>query len=312
MSDFQFKYFTVHNDRSAMKVNTDGVLLGAAVDIPACLVSSTVCSHDDTPAGNVLDIGTGTGTIALMLAQRIFAAVSPSGVQPQAGSPREPLTEPQAELQAEPQSEPQSEPQTEPQAVEAPRIYAIDIDVPSVEEARKNFERSPWADRLGVECVPLQEYAPCQEFDLIVSNPPYFDDSLRNPDSRKADARHTNSLSFRDILEFASRRLSEDGLVAMILPSEVEKDLLRCARSYSLYPSRIIYVRTTERKAPRRIIVEFSRCRSVSSPADCNGRPEGVSAGSLQKRREDTLIIMKEGRYTAEYTALLKDFLITL
>lgn len=296
MSDFQFKYFTVHNDRSAMKVNTDGVLLGAAVDIPACLVSSTVCSHDDTPAGNVLDIGTGTGTIALMLAQRIFAAVSPSGVQPQAGSP----------------TEHQAGSPTEHWAVEAPRIYAIDIDVPSVEEARKNFERSPWADRLGVECVPLQEYAPCQEFDLIVSNPPYFDDSLRNPDSRKADARHTNSLSFRDILEFASRRLSEDGLVAMILPSEVEKDLLRCARSYSLYPSRIIYVRTTERKAPRRIIVEFSRCRSVSSSADCNGRPEGVSAGSLQKRREDTLIIMKEGRYTAEYTALLKDFLITL
>ncbi len=242
MSEFRFKQFTVFNDRSAMKVNTDGVMLGAAASLPKDSVT------------NILDIGTGTGTIALMLAQRTAEAFIDK-------TPK-------------------------------PVITAIDIDEASVEEAAANFARSPWADRLSVEKVALQDFDTSEEFALIVSNPPYFDDSLRNPDERKADARHTASLSFREILEFASRRLSSDGRVALVLPSEPEKELLRCARSYSLYPSRLMRIRTTEKKHPRRIIAEFSRER-----------------GELA---EETLTIMQEGRYTAEYTALLKDFLIIL
>lgn len=267
MSDFRFKQFTVSNDRSAMKVNTDGVLLGAAVTIDgACRADNSdgifFTDRISPVTGDILDIGTGTGTIALMLAQRIFAtgggAMSPS----EEGSPR---------------------------------IYAIDIDVPSVDEARANFGRSPWADRLSVEHVPLQGYVPRKKFDLIVSNPPYFDDSLRNPDGRKADARHTASLSFREILEFASRNLTVQGRVAMVLPSEVEKDLMRCARSYGLSPCRLLRIRTTEKKQPRRIIAEFS-----------------ASAGMQAEPAPETLTIMKEGRYTDEYTALLGDFLVTL
>ena len=236
MSEFRFKQFSVINDRSAMKVNTDGVLLGAAVSTEAL-----------PAAPRILDVGTGTGTIALMLAQRVPDA----------------------------------------------QVDAVEVDAPSALEASANFASSPWPDRLYLHGCALQSFVPDGKYDLVVSNPPYFDDSLRNPDGRKADARHTASLSYREILAFAAEWLTEDGAVAMILPSEVEKDLLRCARSYSLRASRILRVCTTEKKAPRRIVAEFSR----------------TDAGAF---REDTLVIMKEGRYTDRYTALLKDFLITL
>lgn len=241
MSVFRFKYFNVVNERSAMKVNTDGVLLGAAM---------TILSADR----RLLDIGTGTGTIALMAAQRAL------GIPGQAG--------------------------------DDVVIDAIDIDEPSASEAAANFGESHWAEHLRAHNLSLQDFAdsePCK-YDLIFSNPPYFEDSCIAPDERKSTARHTSvGLSYRDIFEFASERLAENGRVSLVLPADQEAALCRHARMCGLHLFRIMRIRTVERKAPIRIITEFSRQR-CQTPAD------------------ELLTIMNEGKYTQEYLSLTKDF----
>ncbi len=241
MSVFRFKYFNVVNERSAMKVNTDGVLLGAAMTI--------------LPADRrLLDIGTGTGTIALMAAQRAL------GIPGQAG--------------------------------DDVVIDAIDIDEPSASEAAANFGESHWAEHLRAHNLSLQDFADSEpgKYDLIFSNPPYFEDSCIAPDERKSTARHTSvGLSYRDIFEFASERLAENGRVSLVLPADQEAALCRYARMCGLHLFRIMRIRTVERKAPIRIITEFSRQR-CQTPA------------------EELLTIMNEGKYTQEYLSLTKDF----
>ena len=248
MSVFRFKYFNVVNERSAMKVNTDGVLLGAAMTI--------------LPADRrLLDIGTGTGTIALMAAQRAL------GIPGQAGD--------------------------DEMGVGGDfMIDAIDIDEPSASEAAANFCESPWAEHLRAHNLSLQDFADSEpgKYDLIFSNPPYFEDSCIAPDERKSTARHTSvGLSYRDIFEFASERLAENGRVSLVLPADQEAALCRYARMCGLHLFRIMRIRTVERKAPIRIITEFSRQR-CQTPA------------------EELLTIMNEGKYTQEYLSLTKDF----
>ena len=248
MQIFRFKKFNVVNERSAMKVNTDGVLLGAAMLL--------------TPTDRrLLDIGTGTGTIALMAAQRL------------------------ADLKG---------------GDAAMEIDAIDIDEPSASEAKANFEQSPWAANLSAHNLSLGDFAARLatftsegqdvRYDLIFSNPPYFEDSLTAPDERKSTARHTSDgLSYRDIFEFAKTRLTENGRVALVLPADQEAALCRYARMCGLHLFRILRVRTVPRKAPTRMIAEFSRQRC-----------ENVS--------EELLTIQKEGQYTEEYLSLTHDF----
>ena len=252
MSVFRFKRFEVINDRSAMKVNTDGVLLGAAMTIK----SSDRC---------LLDVGTGTGTIALMAAQRFFDTAQ---------------SDKDAGL----------------------KIIALDIDEVSVEEAKQNFRNSLWQDALEARHASLSEFAeslklqecgsnlPQYGFDLIFSNPPYFDDSLLAPEQRRSNARHTSTgLSFRELLEFAAERLSESGRISMVLPAETEAGLTRHARMNGLHLFRVLRVRTVPRKAPSRIIAEFSRQR-CESPED------------------KILTIQNEGKYSEEYLSLTRDF----
>lgn len=236
MGTFRFKHFNVVNERSAMKVNTDGVLLGA---------SMTICPSDR----KVLDIGTGTGTIALMAAQRM------------------------------------------PEA-EGKRIDAIDIDEPSASEAAANFSSSPWASHMKAFNMSLKDFSHIlsDAYDLICSNPPYFEDSLTAPDERKSTARHTSDgLSYRDIFEYAADHLNEGGRVSMVLPSDQETALCRYARMCGFHLFRMIRVRTVVRKAPSRIIAEFSMTR-----------PEEV--------KENILTIQNEGKYTEEYLSLMHDF----
>lgn len=255
MGVFRFKKFEVVNERSAMKVNTDGVLLGA---------SMTILPSDRT----MLDVGTGTGTIALMAAQRWSSAIlnSSSAIL---NSSSVILNE-----------------------VKNPRIDAIDIDEASASEASANFINSPWNSILKAHHLPLEEFAASAEtvYDLIFSNPPYFEDSLTAPDERKSTARHTSDgLSYRDIFEFAKDRLSENGRVSLVLPADQEAALTRYARMCGLYLFRILRVRTVPRKAPSRIIAEFSRTRCA-------------------ELSEELLTIQDEGKYTQEYLSLTGDF----
>ena len=242
MGVFRFKKFEVVNERSAMKVNTDGVLLGAGMTI----------SPSDR---RLLDVGTGTGTIALMSAQRLSS-----------------LTEEYNDI----------------------IIDAVDIDKVSAEEAGANFAKSPWKEMLHAYNAALDEFSDGLEadvrYDLIFSNPPYFEDSLLAPDERRCNARHTSTgLSYRELLEFASERLIADGRMAIVLPAEQEAPLCRYSRMCGLHLFRIMRIKTVPRKAPSRIIAEFSRERCP--------QPEDV-----------TLTIQNEGKYTEEYLSLTHDF----
>lgn len=234
-SIFRFKRFEVHNIDSALKVGTDAVLLGAAM---------TILPTD----GLLLDIGTGTGVIALMAAQRLSDIAGGRDF----------------------------------------RIDAIDIDAPSAREAARNFEESPWGHALSASHIALESFAPAGQYDLIFSNPPYYDNSLLNPDAREAAARHTESLSYRDICSFASEWLGLEGRLSLILPYECGHMLKRTAASFGLYPFRTIAVRTTAAKPPRRLIAEFGRVRAVP---------------------EESMLTLQDGASrTQEYDSLTEDF----
>lgn len=195
-----------------MKVGTDGVLLGAAM---------TLLPSDRT----LLDVGTGTGVIALLAACRLAEYNGRAGLGDR-------------------------------------HIDAIDIDPESVAEAAQNFSESAWSEQLSAHCESLQKFAPQQPLECIFSNPPYYDSSLLNPDRRECAARHTITLSYRDLCVFAQAHLSPSGRLSVILPSDCETLLRRTAVSFSLYPFRIVRIRTTARKPVSRIIAEF--CRKVN------------------------------------------------
>lgn len=237
---FHFKQFSVNCSRSGLKVGTDGVILGACVTLRR-------------DVRRVLDIGTGTGLIALMIAQRTAGTFA----QDDAGTCE---------------------------------ILGVDIDAAAAAEASDNFSASPWAGRLSAVNAPLQEFQPPEgvKYDLVVSNPPFFENSLKCPDSQRSTARHTDSLSYREITAFSAANLASDGILAMILPSSQEVQLVRYAASFGLYPSRVVRVRTTAAKEPKRIVVELGRERCTVT-------------------RED-LVLMEDGRYTEQFRALTCSF----
>ena len=283
MSVFRFKQFEVENSASALKVGTDAVLLGAVVGLDRM--------EGEAAPRRILDVGTGTGVIALMLAQRL-AKKTGSGEATHSQN---------------------SDGDVARSATF--HIDAIDIDGPSVEEAKLNFSRSPWAEHLASSHCGLAEWDN-GPYDLIISNPPYFENSLRNPDVRESAARHADTLSYRDLCEYAvagprtdtgrqtaSRTqlapadhlpggLSPDGRLAMILPAEQETDLRRTAASFGLYPARTVRIRTTGRKPPKRIVVELSRARGPAA--------------------EEELVIQKDGEFTPEYRSYVHPFLLYL
>ena len=158
-----------------------------------------------------------------------------------------------------------------------------------------NFAKSPWSEYLLAHHSSLEEFTAsdhAQEYDLIFSNPPYFEESLNAPELRRNNARHTSTgLSYREILDFAASHLSECGRVAFVLPAETENSLCRHARMCGLHLFRIVRIKTVPRKAPSRIIAEFSRVR-------------------VDVAAEETLIIQDEGKYTEEYLSLMHEFYI--
>ena len=232
---FRFKRFCVCQGRSAMKVGTDGVLIGVWCSI----------SQD---AKRILDVGCGSGLIALMLAQR-----------------------------------------TESQTLS---IQAIDIDPESVAQAAENFESSEWAERLSVECVSLQDYSRRggQKFDLIVSNPPFFVDSLKAPDVARNNSRHCDTLTHEELLKYSSEMLVDGGRLAVVLPSAEAKRMADLSAVYGLVPSRLRIVKSTERKGEIRRLVEF------------------VKTSEWIKCQTEEFCIHSGGDYSEEYKELTKDF----
>ena len=199
MAGFKFKYFEISQDRCAMKVGTDGVLLGAWA-----------------PGGKrILDIGSGTGLIALMMAQRFPDA----------------------------------------------QVVGIDIDGEACEEAGENVTASPFSNRVSIRCCRLQDFVDGESFDAIVSNPPFFLNSLKNPDSKRAMARHADSLPFRDLMVGVKRLLSDDGVFSAIVPAEVLEAFASEAYVSGFYLIGKCGVKTVERKKPKRYLLSFARHR---------------------------------------------------
>lgn len=208
---FRFKQFFVRHDRCAMKVGTDGVLLGAWAPTNPL---------PPNPLTRILDIGTGSGLIALMLAQRCPDA----------------------------------------------QIAAIDIDPDAVAQARENFAASPWSDRLHVAQSSLQELSN-QSFvfeqrglssfvyDLIVSNPPYFTASLKNPDAARCTARHNDTLPFSVLIAESAKRLAPDGTLALIVPAEAEAELQSLAEAHSLHCTHRCYVHPKPGRPAKRVLL---------------------------------------------------------
>jgi len=196
-SFFSFRQFSISQDRCAMKVGTDGVLLGAWA-----------------PGGQrILDVGTGTSLIALMMAQRFPTS----------------------------------------------HVVGIDVDDEACLQAVENVENSPFSDRVKIVKSSLQEFLVEESFDAIVSNPPYFVNSLKNPDARRTLARHTDSLSFDDLFRGVGRLLSEYGVFSIIIPTDALEQMLLNACQYGFYVSRQVAVKTVERKLPKRYLLSFRR-----------------------------------------------------
>ena len=230
---FTFKQFTIRHDRCAMKVGTDGVLLGAWTDV----------RH----SRHLLDIGTGTGLIALMLAQRC----------------------------------PHSS------------ITAIDIDAEAVGQATENIQSSPWADRVEVNLQDICTFTPDQHFDTIVSNPPYFIDSLKCPDDQRNTARHTDTLDAERLLKSVDRLLSDDGRFSIILPAEQMDLLIQTACNQGLYPSRKTAVITRPGLPPKRVLMEFQKTKKA-----------------LQT--DERIIELERHVYSEGYIALTKEFYLKM
>lgn len=255
---FRFKEFSVHNSGVAMKVGTDGVLLGAVMSL-------------DASSRELLDIGTGTGVVSLLAAQRL------------------------SELGAD-----------------SFRITAIDIDGPSARVASLNFSESPWADKLRAVPESLEDFSAGSGagvvFDSIFSNPPYYDESLGNEDRRVNAARHTGSLSYREICEFAADRLKCGGRLSLVLPSSCEKTLRRTAASYGLKASRIVRVRTTARKEPLRIVAEFVKTEALHVKTEAlHVKAEAPhTKGEAQLVEEE--IVLSEPNVTDKYYLYEKDY----
>ena len=230
---FQFKQFTIIQEKSAMKVGTDGVLLGAWADVSG--------------AETILDIGTGTGLIALMAAQRSHA-----------------------------------------------RIVGVEIEPDAFIEASRNVSMSPWKDRIQVINSSFQEFSQKTDlhFDLIIANPPFFENDKCSPDLLKSTAKHAVALTFDDLLHGIGSILSPDGRFCVILPVTRAIRFRKLASLEKLYLNRLTGVKANPEKNPHRWLMEFS-FRMV--------RPQ-ISELIIEENTP--------GKYTSQYIDLKRDFYI--
>lgn len=230
---FKFKQFSVQQDKCAMKIGTDGVLLGAW------------CPIDNNPF-SVLDIGAGTGILSLMLAQRSNAE----------------------------------------------QIDSIEIDEEAYEQCVENFENSPWSDRLFCFHAGLDEFVeePEYQYDIIISNPPFYSEDYKTDNSQRDMARFQDALPFEDLIEAADLLLSENGIFAVIIPFKEEEKFINLCAEVELYPVKITRVKGTIHSEIKRSLLAFKRYELPILDA------------------EELVIETSRHQYTNQYIELTKDF----
>lgn len=197
---FKFKQFTIHQSGCAMKVGTDGVLLGAWAAVSD---------------GKALDMGCGSGLIALMLAQRSKA-----------------------------------------------EVLGIDIEAGAAIQARENVAKSPWKDRVAIEKISIQDFvalAKPKQFDTIVCNPPFFENSKEAPEYERTLARHAVRLNWKDLIHALEYLLTVDGVFSLIIPFDQARSFTEQAVKSGLFASRICHVVPRPGKNPKRCLLEFQK-----------------------------------------------------
>ncbi|HPW97743.1 MAG TPA: methyltransferase [Flavobacterium sp.] len=234
---FSFKKFTVLQDKCAMKVGTDSVLLGAW------------CPIDNHPF-SVLDIGAGTGILSLMLAQRSNAE----------------------------------------------QIDAIEIDENAYEQCVENFENSPWSDRLFCFHAGLDEFVaePEEEYDIIISNPPFYSEDFKTDNSQRDLARFQDALPFEELVEAANLLLSENGIFAVIIPFKEEERFIDLCAEVELFPVKVTRVKGTHNTLVVRSLLAFKRYELSVLEAD------------------ELVIEINRHEYTDDYINLTKEFYLKM
>lgn len=231
-SIFRFKKFEVNQHNCAMKINTDGVLIGAIASHPNPL--------------RILDIGTGTGVIAIMLAQRFGNCV----------------------------------------------IDAVEIDEPAYTTAKSNFENSIYSNRLKAFSGSFLDLRVTEKYDLIVSNPPFYTNSLHNPDNRKKIARHTDLDFFINLFKFTEQALSENGALQLILPTELASEIQTLGKDFQFQLTKNTHIRSFENTEVIRRIVTFEK-------------NNGTKLDS-----QEFVIYKDKGLYSDDYKMLLQPFFL--
>ena len=233
---FTFKQFSVNQERCAMKIGTDGVLLGAWTP----LINNPY---------NVLDIGAGTGILSIMLAQRSNAE----------------------------------------------QIDAIEIDEDAYEQCVENLEASPWGDKLFCFHAGLDEFVdePEDEYDLIISNPPFYTDDYKSDNVSRDLARFEDALPFEELIEAAALLLSDNGIFSVIIPYKEEEQFVSMCKELDLFPIQITRVKGTPTSDIKRSLLAFTRV--------------------TQTPLIDELVIeTARHQYTSEYIELTKDFYLKM
>jgi len=233
---FAFKEFTVQQDRCAMKIGTDGVLLGAWASVA------------NNPF-SILDVGTGTGVLSLMLAQRSHSET----------------------------------------------IEAIEIDDAAFEQAVGNFENSPWGDRLFCYHAGFNEFVEeiDDEYDLIVSNPPFYTENYKTESKQRDLARFSDALPFEHLLYGTAKLLSKNGIASFIIPFTEETSFISIAEKVGLFPNRITRVKGTPNTDIKRSLLEFSFTKTAIDSSEL----------TIETSRH---------QYTEEYINLTKDFYLKM
>ncbi len=233
---FTFKQFSVNQERCAMKIGTDGVLLGAWTP----LINNPF---------NVLDIGAGTGILSIMLAQRSNAE----------------------------------------------QIDAIEIDEDAYEQCVENFEASPWGDKLFCFHAGLDEFVdePEDEYDLIISNPPFYTDDYKSDNTSRDLARFEDALPFEELIEAAALLLSDNGIFSVIIPFKEEEQFVSLCKELDLFPLKITRVKGTSTSEIKRSLLAF--CRMEQTPLI-----------------DELVIEISRHNYTPEYIELTKEFYLKM
>ncbi|HVB02286.1 MAG TPA: methyltransferase [Chitinophagaceae bacterium] len=234
-SMFRFREFVVHQDSCVMKVSTDACLLGAFSAFYLRNQGTGDCQH-------ILDIGTGTGLLALMLAQKCDACID-----------------------------------------------GVELDEGAWKQAGQNFRDSPWKDCLHALHGDIRTMTFLKKYDVIITNPPFYEFGLKSRDSRVNMAKHSGGLDLQSLIASISRNLSNAGICIILLPPVSFQRFVRMAEGEGFYLTHKMEIYPSQDKPVNRCIGIFSR----------------ISGKMIQ---EELQILQKGGGYSTSFIALLKDY----